>query len=196
MFPRSSIIQDISTVAEVETVVGLVELSTEVEGREIIRNIVQNFLKDFISSKFNISSIEIKHDIAGRPLVRNCPELSVSFSYSGKFGVFALSKKYIVGIDLQKVFDFPEFEDVCSWALTTQEIEYLLEESGRFAQLNRFYQCWVRKESLSKLAGCGFISPLNKIETQRKLPGVYNETWRIGPDYLLDLSIGKKFCEL
>ncbi|WP_421943903.1 4'-phosphopantetheinyl transferase family protein [Pedobacter sp.] len=85
-----------------------------------------------------------------------------NISHSGSLCVLAISTSE-VGIDIEKINDDFDFENVLYNTFSESEIEYI--NSKKELSRRRFYSLWCRKESLLKATGEGLTDNLNLINT-------------------------------
>ncbi len=70
-----------------------------------------------------------------------------------------------VGVDLERVRDFPCLSEVAATFMSTDELRAFLSEV-RLPRLQFFYLCWTTKESTLKMTGEGLISDPRELRIQ------------------------------
>ncbi len=96
----------------------------------------------------------------GKPFLIN--EASIFFNISNSHGlcVFAFSPDAEVGIDVEKIRDLPDIDQLIEKNFTSQEQVYIQKEPE--FRLSRFFQFWTFKESYLKAIGEGMrLTPEN-----------------------------------
>lgn len=143
--------------------------------------------------------LDIRCEPEGKPYLaggEDEPSCRFSLSDSDAFAVFALSPRERIGVDVERIRDLPEMNDIVSGHFTAREREALLScpESGR---LRLFYRFWTRKEAVLKAQGEGLLIPLDSVEAV----GGVEETgpWKIcigGPSGMREFSVVDIECPL
>ncbi|MEO6168089.1 MAG: 4'-phosphopantetheinyl transferase superfamily protein [Chitinophagales bacterium] len=90
--------------------------------------------------------IHLENDLNGKPVIRNFP-IELSLSHSADFSALLLSKKFKVGIDIEKMD--PKVLRIQHKFVSEEELKWVSEE-GRVEQL---YAIWCAKEAMYKLYG-------------------------------------------
>ena len=96
----------------------------------------------------------------GKPFLIN--ELSLFFnnSNSHEICVYAFSRDAEVGIDIEKIRELPDIDQLIEKNLTSREKAYFLKNSDH--KLSLFFQFWTFKESYLKAIGEGMrLTPEN-----------------------------------
>ncbi len=91
----------------------------------------------------------------GKPFLeepREAGRIQFSLSHSGDLGLFAFSRGRRVGVDIEKIRDFPGMSDVSQRFFSSREHASLsaMPEGSRAAAFNA---CWTRKEAVVKALG-------------------------------------------
>jgi len=120
------------------------------------------FLRLLLSSYLGIKPEEILVGIhkKGKPFLLN--DVSLHFNLSDSHGIcaYAFSRDGEVGIDIEKIRDLPDIDQLIQKNLTSSEKRYLQKDPGN--KLKRFFQFWTFKESYLKAIGEGLrITPEN-----------------------------------
>jgi 4'-phosphopantetheinyl transferase len=103
----------------------------------------------------------------GKPFLANSgngrfPEFNIS--HSGSMVALAFCSDRPVGVDIEKVHSFEDFQQIAKDSFTHQEYE-LIQDHHNKDRLTAFFRCWTRKESFVKALGKGLSIPLNAFDT-------------------------------
>lgn len=121
--------------------------------------------------------------------------IQFSLSHSGDLGLFAFSRGRRVGVDIERIRNFPGMSDVSQRFFSSREHDALSEmpEGSRAAA---FHACWTRKEAVVKALGAS-IAHLCEAIVVSTLPSGPAELFRIPAEEgeasswrLLDLPAG------
>ena len=124
--------------------------------------ISQAVLRMLLSSylEINPSDVNIGARQKGKPYLINDPSLCFNLSNSHDLCVFVFSCDAEVGIDIEKIRDLPDIDQLIEMNMTTREKEYFLEDPDY--RLSRFFQFWTFKEAYLKAIGEGMrLTPEN-----------------------------------
>lgn len=92
--------------------------------------------------------IHLHADEQGKPFLRHSP-YHISLSHSGKYAAVMISKKGLVGIDIELMSD--KVKRIASKFLTETELAFIAPED----ETKQLYACWCAKEALFKWHGKG-----------------------------------------
>jgi len=96
----------------------------------------------------------------GKPFLINEPSLFFNISNSHEICVYAFSRDAEVGIDIEKIRDLPDIDQLIEKNLTSREKAYFRKNPDH--KLSLFFQFWTFKESYLKAIGEGMrLSPEN-----------------------------------
>jgi len=96
----------------------------------------------------------------GKPFLINEPSLFFNISNSHEICVYAFSRDAEVGIDIEKIRELPDIDQLIEKNLTSLETSYLLKNPDH--TLSLFFQFWTFKESFLKAIGEGMrLTPEN-----------------------------------
>ncbi len=104
---------------------------------------------------------------SGKPrlfsLAGSAPALSFNLSHSGSWALLAVAMEGDLGVDIEEIRSFDDFESLARNTFSPAETGALLRlpEASR---LEGFFACWARKESLIKADGRGLGVPLDGFE--------------------------------
>lgn len=89
--------------------------------------------------------------------IPECKCIKFNMSFSGDLMLVGLSKQNDVGIDIEKVHEMPDLDNIAVENFSPQELKYF---NGTFDKTNAFYKIWTRKEAFIKAIGMGLYHPL------------------------------------
>jgi 4'-phosphopantetheinyl transferase len=96
----------------------------------------------------------------GKPFLINEPSLFFNISNSHEICVYAFSWDSEVGVDIEKIRELPDLDQLIEKNLTAGEKAYFLKNPDR--KLSLFFQFWTFKESYLKAIGEGMrLTPEN-----------------------------------
>lgn len=124
--------------------------------------VTQAILKLLLSAYLEIEPADIKMGVhnKGKPYLMNDTSLFFNTSNSHELRVYAFSRDAEVGIDIEKIRDLPDIDQLIDKNLTSREKEYFLKDPDN--KLFRFFQFWTFKESYLKAIGEGMrLTPEN-----------------------------------
>lgn len=105
------------------------------------------------------TKIEICHGKYGKPYLKQIEkESAIQFnvSHSGSVVVLAFVNFNNIGIDVEQIDPFFEYEDIVRSFFSKEEIEYVQRKKSSEA----FYQLWTAKEAYLKAIGKGLIEEM------------------------------------
>lgn len=124
--------------------------------------ITQAVLRILISAYLDIetSDVSLVASKKGKPFLFNEPTLFFNISNSHELCVYAFTRDAEVGIDIEKIRDLPDIDQLIEKNLTSREKLYLLKNPNQKTSL--FFQFWTFKESYLKAIGEGMrLTPEN-----------------------------------
>lgn len=134
-----------------------------VAGRVILRQILARYVSQ------EPGQVRFVYSERGRPsldLAGPCGETFAGFdfnlSHSEDRAVLAVGAGVRVGIDLERIDADKVGDGLLGFVCTPSELQHL-NSLPRREQVDRFYQCWTRKEAYLKAHGDGLILPMNQI---------------------------------
>jgi medium-chain acyl-[acyl-carrier-protein] hydrolase len=130
--------------------------------------------------------------------------LRFNLTHSEGLALYAMAWNREVGIDLERIRDQVEHQEIARRFFSPREARALEQLSGT-ERLKGFYRCWTRKEAVLKASGHGLLFPLDQVEvlglpdhpggllTLRDQPGLPG-TWTlrdldVEPEYLAALVV-------
>ena len=160
-----------------------------------------------------IDNINFSYNEFGKPeILHSINPLSLQFniSHSGDLGMIAITKGNSVGIDVEKIIDVTNVDEIINLCFSDYEINLLLE-LDQHSRMNMFYKIWTCKEAFVKTLGKGFSFPLKNISFKLNTDGnimiddnhlkrdTYSN-WQVynfspGKNYTSTLVINNKFIE-
>ncbi len=124
--------------------------------------ITQAVLKVLISAYMDIEPAEVILNASkkGKPFLIYDPSLYFNISSSYEISVYAFSRDAEVGIDIEKIRELRDIDQLIEKNLTSREKAYFLKNPDH--KLSLFFQFWTFKESYLKAIGEGMrLTPEN-----------------------------------
>ena len=124
--------------------------------------IVRHYLLRIILSKYcecHPKEIRFRYNSYKKPYI-DLPEfneINFNMSSSADLIIIGLCRKTDIGIDIEKVQEIENIEQIAQENFSHQELTYFNCDSDRTAA---FYNIWTRKEAFIKAIGKGFYFPL------------------------------------
>jgi len=128
-----------------------------IAARGILRVLIGKYLE------INPAEISFQYSEFGKPSIANNNSLQFNISHSQNIALFAFTKKFNIGVDVEFVNPKIEVQDIATRFFSTNEIKNLLALPEKQQTLGFFY-CWTRKEAFIKAVGEGLSFPLDKFE--------------------------------
>ena len=125
--------------------------------RGILRSLIGQYLE------INPAEIFFQYSEYGKPAIANNKSLQFNISHSQNIALFAFTKKFNVGVDVEFVNPDIEVKDIAAKFFSTNEIMNLFALPEKQQTLG-FFNCWTRKEAFIKAVGEGLSFPLDKFE--------------------------------
>jgi len=110
--------------------------------------------------------VEIQSDSKGKPHVTDEEHeaaLQFSISQSEGLAVFAFGRCASIGVDIEKIVDFPEMREVASLNFISAEIKEI-DSAHERDRVKTFFKLWTRKEAVLKAKGDGLLLPLSCVD--------------------------------
>jgi len=124
--------------------------------------ITQAVLRVLISAYLEIEPADVMLVASkkGKPFLINDPSLFFNISNSHEICVYAFSRDAEVGIDIEKIRELPDIDQLIEKNLTSREKAYFRKNADH--KLSLFFQFWTFKESYLKAIGEGMrLTPEN-----------------------------------
>ncbi len=115
--------------------------------------------------------VRICSDKNGKPKIVDETGIETIFfnlSHSQELGLYGFSKDYPIGIDIERIRDFPERGQVADHFFSWRENDFF-KEVPEGKRLEEFFRCWALKEAVIKALGDGLSYPLNALDVSRAL---------------------------
>lgn len=109
--------------------------------------------------------IEIIYGLWGKPLVSNQESLHFNLSHSVDYIVYAISKIYEIGIDIEYVDTNLEIDSIAEAVFSRSELDFWNKLPPNIKTLE-FFKAWVCKEARLKAYGKGWLSDESHINTE------------------------------
>lgn len=126
----------------------------------ISRGILRSLLAKYLGEMPH--NLEILYGLWGKPCLPPDKSLHFNLSHSENYVLYALTRNYEVGIDLEYINKDIDFEDIVKNIFSTSELKYWVELNPK-EKLYFFFRFWVCKEAFLKATGKGWL------ETERKM---------------------------
>ena len=124
------------------------------EDRDRVKRVLaRTFLFEYCQKKYNLKDFAFEYTKNQKPKFKHS-NLNFSISYSKNIIAIALSKKYIIGVDIEFLEPSTVSPKVASEFMNDKELTTFLQMNKN--NRNRyFYEVWTTKESLLKAKGNG-----------------------------------------
>lgn len=121
----------------------------------ISRGILRCLLASYLGEE--PQDIEIAYGLSGKPcLAGEKPPLCFNLSHSGSYALYAITRNYEVGIDLEYIDKNLDLESIVLEIFSPQEQDYW--KSLEFGEKEEgFFKIWVCKEAILKALGKGWL---------------------------------------
>jgi len=115
------------------------------------------------------SRLSFEHGPKGKPSLVQAPELEFNVSHSSERAVIALTRGGPVGIDIERLRDIEDADDIARRFFSPREVEtYFAVDADR--RKRAFFNCWTRKEAFVKALGEGLFLSLDRFDVSL-IPG-------------------------
>jgi len=161
----------------------------------ICHGAVRRILSKYLD--FDPNKIKFDNNQFGKPILRDeMGGIGIQFNltHSEDRAVFALTPLRNIGIDIELVHPFTDYEKLAATYFSREEVAYLGSLDGT-SKLNAFYKLWTRKEAFLKAIGKGLSFPLNDFSMLGNTSVEFQKvklSWRsalAGYWYYIDLQI-------
>ena len=132
------------------------------------RSISSKFITKFILSGYigvDIQNITFSYNEFGKPeILHSLNPLNLQFnvSHSGDLGIMVVTIGNSVGIDIEKITDLENMDEIINLCFSDQEINFMTGLDKPF-KTEIFYKIWTGKEAFVKALGTGLSFPLKNI---------------------------------
>jgi 4'-phosphopantetheinyl transferase len=132
-----------------------------VKGRFMLRSLLGMYLGiDFYDQEFHVSRY-------GKPALQDSygdNSIHFNISNSGNIYVCAFNQSSDTGIDIEKIQELPDMDQIVAASFSDEERRkfHSLSEPDR---KRAFFQYWARKEAWLKAMGMGLSYPMNNVDT-------------------------------
>jgi 4'-phosphopantetheinyl transferase len=131
-----------------------------IQTHAIVRQILANYCDT------DAATLTFARNDYGKPdlvLRANYPRLQFSFSHSGSCCLLAIRLDHPIGIDVEKIRDFPQAIEIAQSYFAPAESKALASLQGA-AQRDAFFVLWTHKEATVKGLGIGLAANLRRLE--------------------------------
>ena len=133
-------------------------------GRSLLRIILGSYCAT------HPSQFTFRYGPKGKPFLVSAGEfpkndlpLYFNVSHCDGSAVFAFSRNFDLGVDVERVRDLPDAEAIAKQFFSPYERAQLLSLDPSL-RAEAFFNCWTRKEAYLKAIGNGLSSPLHEVE--------------------------------
>lgn len=146
------------------------------------------------------SEIKFAYSTHGKPFAAGTGrQVLFNLSHSEDFILYAVSTRYRMGIDVERVRPLDEIERIASQFFCPAEYREIMDLPAHMRS-KAFFNCWTRKEAFIKALGVGLSLPLNRFQVTLR-PGtparIVTMEGRGGHELrwsLRDLSVAKDYA--
>jgi 4'-phosphopantetheinyl transferase len=138
------------------------------------------------------SDLRFDYSAHGKPELPG-ETLRFNVAHSDDLAVIALTAQDRLGIDVERVRELPDLDDVARTVFSASELE-VLGALPRDTRTQAFFNCWTRKEAFVKAVGEGLSRPLRTFDVtlrpggEARLLQLDGSTDRAGRWSLFDLT--------
>lgn len=141
-------------------------------------------LRELLAARLAVEpeSVEFAYGARGKPaLARRFAHADLRFnvSHSGDVAAYAFLRGREIGIDIERVREIHDGDDIAAHFFSRREYETYLALDHRDKPAG-FFNCWTRKEAFVKALGDGVHHPLDSFEVTLA-PGEPARILRVGP---------------
>ncbi len=113
-----------------------------------------------------IDDISYRYNEHGKPFLKDYSDIYFSISHSKDYVVCILSNAEI-GIDIEYIEDINL--NVAKRFFAESEYKSIMSSETKAQRLDKFYDCWTKKEAYIKWTGKGLACPLDSFDVYSKL---------------------------
>lgn len=118
------------------------------------RGILRSLLAEYLGE--DPQKIEILYGLWGKPCLPEEKALSFNLSHSGDYALYAFTRRYEVGIDVEYIDESLEVEDMARSVFSTTEFSHWKVLNAQ-EKIHYFFKHWVSKEAFLKASGKGWL---------------------------------------
>lgn len=129
-------------------------------GRGILRTILGRYLN------VEPDRLQFCYGKNGKPMLADTfSKMTIFFnmSDSGRLALYAFSRDGEIGVDIEKICDNPERDQIADQFFSVRE-SAVFRALPETMKKEAFFNCWTRKEAFIKAIGDGFSRPLDKFD--------------------------------
>lgn len=119
-------------------------------GRGLLKYLLAKYLN------IQIQDIQITYGLWGKPCISQKNRLYFNISHSGDYALYAFTKYYEMGIDLEYINTNMALDEIVTTILSKGDLAYW-ETLGGQEKVNMFFKYWVYKEAFLKATGKGWL---------------------------------------
>jgi 4'-phosphopantetheinyl transferase len=118
-------------------------------GRGLLRQVLAPYLN------VEADELQFTYGHAGKPyLVNNPHNIHFNISHSGDIALVAVTRAREIGVDVEKISDMPEMDDIVS-RFFSDGAKAEFQSAPVADRLEVFFKCWTEREAISKCTGDG-----------------------------------------
>lgn len=130
----------------------------------IARGILRCLLSSYLEQ--SPQSIEFVYELGGKPRLAGEPPLHFNVSHSGNYALYAFTRQYEVGIDIEYINKDLEIEDIVSIILSSDERTHWNSIPSK-DKVQVFFRLWTCKEAYLKASGEGWLGDERKTSLKK-----------------------------
>lgn len=122
-------------------------------GRGLLRYLLSKYLDR------SPQDIKIAYGLWGKPCLTEENSLYFNISHSGDHALYAFTKHYEVGIDIEYINKNLELDDLAITIFSSEDLNYW-EKLSYYEKIEKFFKYWVYKEAFLKANGKGWLDEI------------------------------------
>jgi 4'-phosphopantetheinyl transferase len=173
------------------------------------RSILRQLLARYLSILPEDILFSVTH--LGKPFLAkelNLPSIEFNLSHSGDLILFAFTREYPIGVDVERIRPKVNYLDIAKRFFSAAEVR-ALNAFPEDEKITAFFHCWSRKEAVIKALGKGlshhlssFSVSIDRKEKNWQLSGISSpESWSlytldVNPEYAAALAVMGKISKI
>lgn len=128
------------------------------------------------------AAIELAYGPSGKPKLRTRgaePSIHFNLAHADSCALFGFARGSEVGVDVEKLRDFPELGDIARRFFSPGEAERVAN-ADTATRVPAFFRCWTRKEAFIKALGDGLSRPLDSFAVTVEADRAPRIEWTLG----------------
>lgn len=119
-------------------------------GRGLLKYLIAKYLN------IQIQDVQILYGLWGKPCITPKKRLYFNISHSGNYALYAFTRRYEVGIDLEYINTNMALDEIVTTIFSKEDLTYW-ETLGKQDKIYMFFKYWVYKEAFLKAKGKGWL---------------------------------------